>query len=372
MKIILSRFMATLLHLLNDKHQLLECITKKLISRRLYQIMAATGFSIFLFVNKSLAQLNSFPYAFNFTTAQPSFVTITGSGIALNNTLTNCTSTITGGVTYSSTGKFWTFTATKCARVVYTVKEGSTARGVIVSNDKNSVTKTTKGANNGCITDTVDFNYDGSAGNITVKFAGGSGGSGEAVIAVNVYDAIVLPVTFISFKVAQQNNAVGINWSIASEVNINNYVVEKSTDANTFTEIGNINSTGSNSYSWLDEKSTNSDAYYRIKAVENSGLNLYSNVLKINTYSTITDVAIAPNPITNSRFALQLKSIAKDNYSVIIYNSIGQIVYRTAVNHAGGTATESIQLPSSIKKGIYTLSLSSSGLKINKTLFINQ
>lgn len=319
------------------------------------------------------AQLSTYPYTFDFTTALPSFVTPLTSGTSYSGTITNCSATVTGGINYTSSSKFWTFTATKCARLIYTLKETSTARGVTVSNDKNAVTKTTKGANNSCITDTVDFNYDGSAGNITIKFAGGSGGSGGAIIGISVYDAIVLPVTFTSFKIAQQDNAININWIVGSEVNINKYVIEKSTDAVVFNEIGSIGVEGSSSYTFIDvNNAANTTAYYRIKAVETNGTLIYSKTLKITINNSNSDILIGPNPIIDKRFALQLKSLPKANYNVHIFSSSGQLVYTIALNHLGGSASETIQLPSFIKKGIYTVSISNGQLKINKMLFISQ
>ena len=195
---------------------------------------------IVLSIGIAKAQLSTYPTTIDFTATMPTYIT-TPSGTSYSTSLTNCSSTITGGVSYTSSGKFWSLLATKCTRIIYTVKQGSTVRAVTISNDKNAVTKTTSGTSNACITDTVDLNYDGSAGSATIKFTGASGGSGEAIIGVTIYDAIVLPVTFTSFKVAQQNNTVGINWSVGSEVNISKYVVEKSTDAITFNEIGSIN-----------------------------------------------------------------------------------------------------------------------------------
>ncbi|UAY51961.1 beta strand repeat-containing protein [Ferruginibacter albus] len=140
----------------------------------------------FLFsIGNVRAQLNTFPTAINFTAAQPSYIT-TPSGTSYSTTLTNCSSVTTGGVSYTSSGKSWTLIATKCGVISWTIKQPSTARTVTVSNNKNSTTKATTGTANACTNDQVDFAYDGSGGPITITFAGASGGSSEAVIAVTI------------------------------------------------------------------------------------------------------------------------------------------------------------------------------------------
>ncbi len=349
----------------NIKHASKKSFTKLLHSLSLLFVL--------LFVNMHMicAQISTYPTTIDFTATQPTYIT-TPSGTSYNTTLTDCNATVTGGVSYTSSSKTWTLSATKCARIIYTIKQPSTVRGVTVSNNQNSVTRTTLGVKSTCITDTADFNYDGSNGNILISFVGASGGSGQAIVSVTIFDAIVLPVAFTSFYATQQGNGVSINWCVGTEINISKYVVEKSTNTLTFNNVGSISASGANTYNWVDNSTTSNDAYYRIKAVETTGSITYSNVLKINANSSKIDVSVAPNPVTSSSFTLQLNALTKGSYIVSILNTMGQIVYRSTINHAGGIASENIQLPSSLQNGVYTLSVSNASFNINKMLFINQ
>lgn len=165
---------------------LCSTFTSRFLKTRSFSINFSFGFlfPIFSFftISDVQAQLNVFPTNIISTNASaPAYVTLV-SGTNWGPTGTNCSAVTTGNINWSSSGKTWTMTATQCGKIVYTIKQGSTARAVTFSNNKNGTTKTTTGTSNSCIQDSVDFAYDGSTGNITISVAGASGGSGEAIV----------------------------------------------------------------------------------------------------------------------------------------------------------------------------------------------
>jgi hypothetical protein len=53
-----------------------------------------------------------------------------------------------------------------------------------------------------------------------------------------------------------------------------------------------------------------------------------------------------------------------------VFNSTGQEVFTQQVVHTGGSVTQSLQLPSSLRTGIYNVQLSGTDVKWNKALVI--
>ncbi|UAY50829.1 T9SS type A sorting domain-containing protein [Ferruginibacter albus] len=311
------------------------------------------------------AQLSSYPTTIDFTAAKPAYIT-TPTGTNYSTSVPDCNSNITGGISYSSSSKSWTLTATRCGSLIYTIKQPSTARAVTVSNNQNGVTKTTTNTKNTCETDTLVVNYDGSAGNIIITFAGGSGGSGQSIIALTVNDVTVLPVTFTSFNAHPVNNTINFNWSVGVQTNITRYDIESSADGKSFSKIGTVAAANAQSYSW--SAAFNADNFYRIKAIDNAGNVSYTNVLSLNANNTQASIT-ATNPVVNHSLTLQLNALKKDNYAVTLYTVSGVKVFSTAIDHAGGSSIKTLQLPT-LLQGMYFVKLSGKSMQLNKTIFI--
>ncbi len=91
-----------------------------------------------------------------------------------------------------------------------------------------------------------------------------------------------LPVTLKSFTASSQNGSIALNWVSVNEVNMKEYVVERSADARNFSAIGIVpakNSGTENSYGYTDVKALNGAAYYRLKMTDKDGSYHYSVVI---------------------------------------------------------------------------------------------
>ena len=53
----------------------------------------------------------------------------------------------------------------------------------------------------------------------------------------------------------------------------------------------------------------------------------------------------------------------KGRYTIQLMNNLGQQVYQTIIEHAGGSGTQTIQLPGMLSKGIYQMHLSGGEIK---------
>ena len=62
-----------------------------------------------------------------------------------------------------------------------------------------------------------------------------------------------------------------------------------------------------------------------------------------------------PNPVVNNNLTIQLSKVAAGKYSLYLYNQLGKTLMVKEIQHAGGTSSYQLRLPSSIGKGVYQL-----------------
>jgi hypothetical protein len=168
-----------------------------------------------------------------------------------------------------------------------------------------------------------------------------------------------LPVSFTSIKAAQVNNNIAVEWKVANQVNIAGYEVEKSTNGRSFSKVASQIASQVNAenitYSWLDENAVTGVNYYRIKAIETSGNAKYTEIVKVMVGKGGTGITVSPNPVCGSLVNIQFNNQQAGRYSIRLVNNAGQEVYKNVLQHAGGSASQSINMPSAITRGIYQL-----------------
>jgi hypothetical protein len=185
-----------------------------------------------------------------------------------------------------------------------------------------------------------------------------------------VTNGTVLPVKFANVFANKINGLVKVSWSIETEINAANYIVERSVDGASFTAIGTVVASNAGTYSYIDASSTNATNYYRIKAVDKDGSFAYSVVVFITADTKTAVVSVYPNPVPNKQINVQLSNLNKGSYNIEVYNNLGQSVLFKTIQFDGGTTSLSLQLPSSLNAGLYRLSVSSDATRINKTISV--
>ncbi|UAY53654.1 T9SS type A sorting domain-containing protein [Ferruginibacter albus] len=179
-----------------------------------------------------------------------------------------------------------------------------------------------------------------------------------------------LPVKFSSVNANYTSGVVKINWTNETEINTSSYEVERSTDGKTFTSVGSVAATNVRGYSFIDNSSLSGTSYYRIKAVDANGALTYSNVVKVSADSKAAEMVVSPNPVTGGTLGLRLNNFAAGQYTLNIFNTGSQKVFSGSVSHAGGSSIQTIILPASVKKGLYTVSLTNGASKFVKTIVV--
>ncbi len=185
-------------------------------------------------------------------------------------------------------------------------------------------------------------------------------------------DPTLLPITWLSFNGEKINSRdVLLSWKTASERNNSHFVIERSSDDITFSEIGLVNCIGNSSsalaYNFSDKNVFNADikkVYYRIKQVDVNGRSEYSVVISVDANEVANTVSLFPNP-ANEILAINLPSVIHDNILIELYNSIGALCLNKNVFVAN--SNEIFLSVSSLINGVYTLVITEH-LTNNKTI----
>jgi hypothetical protein len=210
-----------------------------------------------------------------------------------------------------------------------------------------------------------------AAGNtVTANFAA-FGAFGVGLIGV------VLPVKFGSIKAYEKQNGIQLDWKVYSENKVKSYEVERSADGRSYTSVGSLpalyNNTSDGDYGFFDANPLPGTSYYRIKNNDLDGKSAYSIVVRVNRNKTIKGLSLYPNPIVNGIVLLQGSDLGRGNYKINIFGANGQEIYKQQIKHNGGTISHTIELPSTISKGVYMLSVKDeNGNIIFKDKLVNQ
>lgn len=182
-----------------------------------------------------------------------------------------------------------------------------------------------------------------------------------------------LPVNFANVKAYSKGTGVQLDWSNMTETDVLNYVVERSSNGVDFSTVANVmakqNDGGKADYGFYDATPAAVN-YYRIKSLEGNNTKKYSVVVKVDTKAVKADVVLYPNPVTGNTLSLQATALDKGQYTVRVMSVNGQQVYAKSMTHAGGAVTSSIELPSTVKPGMYTLQIAGGSTVINKSFIV--
>jgi hypothetical protein len=170
-----------------------------------------------------------------------------------------------------------------------------------------------------------------------------SNGWSECEKHFGLYDAAgnlkcpsVLPVTWESISAEFVDQMVVIDWSITSERNNKEFVIERSEDGRSFSSIGNIqanqNGTFPSNYQYIDFNPIDGISYYRIKQVDISGLFSYSQISAVSNSSNQMFInglgKLCPNPAsTTDPITIEVLQ----DVQLEIYNDLGKCLLNKTI-----------------------------------------
>ena len=175
--------------------------------------------------------------------------------------------------------------------------------------------------------------------------------------------AIILPVKLMSFSAMLINNTnkVDLNWVTAAEINASHFVIERSTDGNTFSDAGMVfafgNTREQKNYQYSDNISSLNTAiiYYRLRQVDIDGKFEYSTtrIIRIGkqTENNIT-ILTYPNPVTTELRVTVPNNWQGKKITYTLVNANGQVAKKSENNNGGQTETVNV---STLAPGLYIM-----------------
>lgn len=182
------------------------------------------------------------------------------------------------------------------------------------------------------------LNYTWSAGEYgatNLQTIGPAGSNIFGTMGRNPCTGVVMPVSFLSFSGVKTNEVVILNWSTATELNNEKFIIERSNGNSVWQAIGEVEGAGTSTlitdYNFVDYAPLQETAYYRLRQVDFDGAAYYSNVIAVQTGSQ--SVSIMPNPFDD---ALTISADA-GKMNVKIHDVLGKLVYEISRESNDGT-----------------------------------
>ncbi len=184
-----------------------------------------------------------------------------------------------------------------------------------------------------------------------------------------------LPVNFANVQARAETAYTTISWSNLTESDVDYYAVERSVDGRNFEVIGKLQPKANNyskqDYSFVDASPLTS-GFYRVKAVEFNATTKTSIVLRVSSQNRGRKGGfhVYPNPVQGGILSLQAADAEGGNYTVQLFNTNGQRVYNRTLQLQGGVISQSLELPSHIKPGMYMLKVQGASTQTTSTLIV--
>ncbi|MBC8173648.1 MAG: hypothetical protein H7X71_07070, partial [Chitinophagales bacterium] len=171
-----------------------------------------------------------------------------------------------------------------------------------------------------------------------------------------------LPIELTQFYAVCNDQTTVLNWSTATELNSNEFTIEKGTDAHNFETIGVIPAAGNSYttqfYTFTDEAPSFGNTYYRLKQTDKNGQAFYSTVIITNCLSTGEQFEILSCGFYQNSLLLEVLVPASGDYMVRLFDIQGQKLIFTCVQLTKGYNHLSPSCQTSFGEEMYLVTLS--------------
>lgn len=168
-------------------------------------------------------------------------------------------------------------------------------------------------------------------------------------------------VSMLLFDAQYQEEKVDVNWITATETNNNFFILERSSDGNSFSEVSKVkgsgNSTTVNEYNSTDYYPLSGVSYYRLKQVDSEGNHNYSDVIAIHIKNKSAFDFISVETTMNSTISLVFNTKSNEICNLQVNELSGTPVFNMDLKVNAGLNKKEIYCPF-LNKGIYMLTIS--------------
>ncbi|MFN8154986.1 MAG: T9SS type A sorting domain-containing protein [Bacteroidia bacterium] len=172
-----------------------------------------------------------------------------------------------------------------------------------------------------------------------------------------------LPVKLTRFDVKESKGQAVINWSTASEVNNDYFMVQKSTNGQDFTDLKKVNGAGTSNtvhnYSVTDPQPAQGINYYRLRQVDMNGQTEIFGPKSVTigsktSTSSFSHLTASPNPF-QSNLSIQFESAREGTTTMQIYNAAGKEIYTGSLEVTAGNNNIYLPLADKMRPGSYII-----------------
>jgi hypothetical protein len=191
------------------------------------------------------------------------------------------------------------------------------------------------------------------------------GQKGTYLFEINLVRTATTPITFGELTAVEKGKDISLNWNTTTELNTSHFIIQRSTDGSSFTDIGTVKAIGSgaNSYTFADNKPNNGINYYRLQSVDKDGSFAYSKVVSVQLTVNSNQFSVFPNP-SKDKVTIQGNHIA----FVQVVDNLGRVVKTQNLKDATNPTLSVSALP----VGVYHLRIQTADGKVSGVGFVKE
>lgn len=185
-----------------------------------------------------------------------------------------------------------------------------------------------------CVSDMLPMDAENQS-NLRIRWSWTTNTNASCATAVPNYriddfsvDAATLPINLLDFQAKQQNTSVAVTFSTASEQNNRFFVIERSPDGASFSEIGRLVGAGNSKallhYYFEDKHPLAGANYYRLQQVDFDGT-ASTGLVRMVLFKSFAPFTLSPCP-TDGALSLSFNQSISDAAGYEVLNGNGQVV----------------------------------------------
>lgn len=157
--------------------------------------------------------------------------------------------------------------------------------------------------------------------------------------------AFTLPVRFVEVRLTVTTSQNIVSWTVADELNVKEYVVERSVDGVNFVAAGTVayrdNGGAQQTYTFNDASvlGSNGTVYYRIRQVDIDGRFMISKVVFYKSGQNKTGLTVLRNPVVNNEIMLNISAERQGSAELQLIDIKGRVLLVQKQSISNGNTT---------------------------------
>lgn len=203
--------------------------------------------------------------------------------------------------------------------------------------------------------------------------------SGNILVSDMVYGLFVLqmntslPLRIVDFEARAKQGLNELEWTVADEVGMDAYQVERSLDGSDFQNIGHVMaqgaSQGNQSYVFQDFGVAPGRTYYRLRMQDAEGHESLSEIRVVDALFEL-ELGLFPNPVQSSgELRLNMNLSGPANVMLSVTDMMGRAMHRDQLELHSGFQQHAIQIEN-WAQGTYCLKMEGSGISMVKQVVV--